>query len=311
MSTIEKALEKLKQGSILSQDRVAATEAVVPEYLPNGAREPTAIEPQPAPFIGDTDKLLEDAEKAGKTSRRLILNLVKLEKMGFLTPEAGRSQLSEEMRHIKRSLLLNAFGPQRHADGKNLNLIMVTSSNPGEGKTYTSLNLAMSIAKERDKTVLLVDADVAKPGVTRVLGQEAAKGLVDYLVDDALDISDVMMKTNVPNLRFIPAGKRHIHSTELLTSENMKQLTSELATRYPDRVVIFDSPPLLATSEASVVVELVGQILMVVEAGKTSNEEVQEALRLIGENRILGLVLNKTRGSFGTDYYGNYGNYGE
>ncbi len=91
----------------------------------------------------------------------------------------------------------------------------------------------------------------------------------------------------------------------------MKQLTEELATRYPDRVVIFDSPPLLATSEASVVAELVGQIVMVVEAEQTSNEEVQEALALIAENKILGLVLNKSRGSFGTDYYGYYGKYGE
>jgi Mrp family chromosome partitioning ATPase len=140
---------------------------------------------------------------------------------------------------------------------------------------------------------------------------ESAKGLVDYLLDDSLDIPDVMMKTNVPNLRFIPAGKRHIHSTELLTSESMKQLTEELATRYPDRVVIFDSPPLLATSEATVVAELVGQIVMVIEAEKTSKEEVKEALSLIGDNKILGLVLNKSRGSFGTDYYGYYGQYGE
>jgi exopolysaccharide/PEP-CTERM locus tyrosine autokinase len=255
----------------------------------------------------------ESASKVAeeKNSRRLMLDLAKLEKMGFLTPESGRSQLAEEMRHIKLPLLLNAFVDQSDFSKNNLNLIMVTSSRPGEGKTYTSLNLAMSIAKERDKTVLLVDADVAKPGVTRVLGMESAKGLVDYLLDDGLDIPDVMLKTNVPNLRFIPAGRRHIHSTELLTSENMKQLIEELATRYPDRVVIFDSPPLLATSEASVVAELVGQIVMVVEAEQTSKEEVQEALSLIGENKVLGLVLNKSRGSFGTDYYGYYGKYGE
>lgn len=305
MSTIEKALEKLRQGSGQPLNHL-------PGHPPE---QPLAVAQEPLQGGASADQHANMASaskgREGKTSQRLILDLAKLEKMGFLTPEAGRSQLAEEMRHIKRPLLLNAFGDQSDFANSNLNLIMVTSSRPGEGKTYTSLNLAMSIAKERDKTVLLVDADVAKPGVTRVLNMESAKGLVDYLVDDALDIPDVMMKTNVPNLRFIPAGRRHIHSTELLTSENMKQLTEELATRYPDRVVIFDSPPLLATSEASVVAELVGQIVMVVEAERTSKEEVQEALSLIAENKVMGLILNKSRGSFGTDYYGYYGKYGE
>lgn len=309
MSTIEKALEKLRQGAGQSQKQAA----VVPDVKGEQQARPAADNPpQNNAHSNQAPELSTGSRRdEGGVSRRLILDLVKLEKMGFLTPESGRSQLAEEMRHIKRPLLLNAFDDQGDFADNKRNLIMVTSSKPGEGKTFTSLNLAMSIAKERDKTVLLVDADVAKPGVTRVLGMESAKGLVDYLLDDALDIPDVMMKTNVPNLRFIPAGRRHIHSTELLTSENMRQLTDELATRYPDRVVIFDSPPLLATSEALVVTELVGQIVMVVEAEKTSKGEVQEALDMIGENKILGLVLNKSRGSFGTDYYGYYGKYGE
>ncbi len=310
MSTIEKALEKLRQSAKQSKDSSGATFGNRVVERPPVAMVQEAAQHY-APAQSDEESVASSANSVGKNSHRMVLDLAKLEKMGFLTPESGRSQLAEEMRHIKRPLLLNAFGDHVDFGSNNLNLIMVTSSRPGEGKTYTSLNLAMSIAKERDKTVLLVDADVAKPGVTRVLGMESAKGLVDYLLDDTLFIPDVMMKTNVPNLRFIPAGKRHIHSTELLTSENMKQLTEELATRYPDRVVIFDSPPLLATSEASVVAELVGQIVMVVEAEQTSNEEVQEALALIAENKILGLVLNKSRGSFGTDYYGYYGKYGE
>lgn len=302
MSTIEKALEKLKRGSV---QPTMPQPGAVPAPLPPAGEGGTAPAAAPMPARRET------VRDSARSSRRLMLDLAKLEKMGYLTPESGRSQLAEEMRHIKRPLLLNAFGHQETQLNGNLNLIMVTSSRPGEGKSYTSLNLAMSIAKERDKTVLLIDADVAKPGVTRIFGEEDAKGLVDYLLDDAMELADVMMKTNVPNMRFIPAGRRHIHSTELLTSESMKQLTAELASRYPDRVVIFDSPPLLATSEASVLVELVGQVLMVVEAEKTSKEEVLEALSLIGENKTTGLVLNKSRGSFGTDYYGNYGKYGE
>ena len=295
MSTIEKALEKLGKGPSKpeSPNPIEGAELNVPDSQASTEIEPVSV-----------------ASKTTKTSRRLNLDLERLSRAGFLTPESGRSQLAEEMRHIKRPLLLNAVGASKESLGSNL--IMVTSSRPSEGKSYTSLNLAMSIAKERDKTVLLVDADVAKPGVTRVLGLESEKGLVEYLVDDELTLAEVMLKTNVPNFRFIPAGRRHIHSTELLASDGMIALVKDLSKRYPDRIVIFDSPPLLATSEAAVVASLVGQVVMVVEAEKTTKQELDEALSLIDQNnKYVGLVLNKARGSFGTDYYGYYGSYGE
>lgn len=297
MSTIEKALEKLGKGPAKPAVPIdiEGVEADLPEAQASDESAPAAA---------------SSPQQTTKTSRRLNLDLERLARAGFLTPESGRSQLAEEMRHLKRPLLLNAVGAAKDSSGANL--IMVTSSRPSEGKSYTSLNLAMSIAKERDKTVLLVDADVAKPGVTRVLGMESEKGLVDYLVDDGLSLADVMLKTNVPNFRFVPAGRRHVHSTELLASDGMIALAEDLSKRYPDRIVIFDSPPLLATSEASVVAGLVGQVLMVVEAEKTTKQELEEALGQIDQNnKYVGLVLNKARGSFGTDYYGYYGSYGD
>jgi len=221
----------------------------------------------------------------------------------------SRNQISEEYRLIKRPLLKNAFG-QGATIVSNGNLIMVTSSLPGEGKTFTAINLAMSIATELDKTVLLVDADVAKPAVSRVLGIDTREGLVDYLLGEVGNLSDILMRTNVPKLTVLPAGKKHGHSTELLASEGMKSLLQELCHRYPDRIVIFDSPPLLATSEASVLASQMGQLVMVIEADRTSHEVVKEALALVDSSMIIGLILNKSGQIFGTDYYGSYAYYG-
>ncbi len=301
MSTIEKAIGKLGKngGDALEApviDDSPVQQASIENYqtVSNEPKEPTNA------------SMTEGVE----SSNRVMLDLARLERMGFLTPESARGQLTEEIRHLKRPLLLNAF---RRGLGPvdNANLIMITSSRPGEGKTFTSVNLAMSIAKERGKTVLLVDADVAKPSVSKTLGIDPKKkGLVDYLVDDSISLPDILLKTNVPNLRILPAGRRHIHSTELLASDAMRQLVEELARRYPDRIVIFDSPPLLATTEAAVVAGLVGQILLVVEAERTTKQEVNEALRLLDDTKMIGLMLNKTRAIFSADSYGYYGYYG-
>lgn len=304
MSIIEKAVEKLRQAPAAS-----VAEAVV-KPQDDSAGADISVSPAAAVDV-PVGSALPDSEGRGKVSNRVTLDVERLERAGIVTPESARTQLAEELRHIKRPLLLNVAGKGATV-AENANLIMVTSSRPGEGKTFTSLNLAMSIAKERDRTVLLVDADVAKPSITRLLGINANAGLVDYLIDDSLELSDVLLKTNVPSFRVLPAGRRHIHSTELLASEAMRKLTHELSSRYPDRIVIFDSPPLLATSEAAVLAGLVGQIVMVVEAERTTKQELTDALALINPESIVGMVLNKSRGNFGADYYyGYYGAYGE
>jgi exopolysaccharide/PEP-CTERM locus tyrosine autokinase len=171
------------------------------------------------------------------------------------------------------------------------------------------------MATEMDRTVLLVEADVAKPAVCQYLGvPEPEKGLVDYLAESKLDLSDLMLKTNVPKLSILPAGQRHAHSTELLASSNMANLMEELSQRYSDRVVIFDTPPLLLTSEAGVLAGLMGQIVLVVEAGKTPQSVVKDAVALLDPNQIIGVLLNKSERGIGTGYglygYGGYGGYG-
>ncbi|QQS55330.1 MAG: tyrosine-protein kinase family protein [Candidatus Competibacteraceae bacterium] len=242
-----------------------------------------------------------------RTERSVVLDFQQIQTMGLLVPETHRSRTKEEYRYIKRPLLMNVDG-KGAAAVEHANLIVVTSARPGEGKTFTACNLALSIATERNRTVLLVDADVIKPSVAKTLGFEADLGLVDFLIDDQLDLADVLVDTNVPSLTVLPAGGQHHLSTELLAGENMRRLAIEMSQRYPDRVVIFDSPPLLATTEASVLARLMGQVVMVVEAGRTQQSQVKEALALLDPNQIVGFVLNKTRGFSGPDYYG--GSYG-
>jgi len=297
MSTIERAIDKLGQ-----------TGQGVPAEEKKMAQAQAVTEASKA-----ADVKLRDVELQGNegSQPRIELNFEKLKQMGMVTPDAERSQIAEEFRHIKRPLLMNAFG-EGALHAANSNLIMVTSARPSEGKTFTTINLALSIALERDLTVLLVDADVAKPSIARVLNYPGTAGLVDYLADRDRPLSDLILQTSLPKLRILPSGRRHGHSTELLASESMLQLVKELAQRYPDRVVLFDSPPLLATSEAAVLGGLMGQVVMVVEAGKTKREELNEALTLLNPNQYVGLVLNKSGKPFGADYYyGSYQAYGE
>jgi exopolysaccharide/PEP-CTERM locus tyrosine autokinase len=228
------------------------------------------------------------------TTRRVELDLARMRELGMVTAAGGRTPLLEDFRIIKRPLLQRAFDEPTKGD-KPGNLIMITSSLPGEGKTYTAINLAMSIAMELDHTVLLVDADVARPSVLRTLGLPNQRGLMDILVDDKLDMADVMLRTNVDTLSILPAGTSTPRATELLASSTMSSLVNEIASRYPDRIVIFDSPPLLLTSESRVLASHMGQIVMVVEAQTTTQHAVKEALsQLEGLNNV-NLIYNKTR----------------
>jgi len=225
--------------------------------------------------------------------RKVDLDLARMRDAGMVTAASGRTSLLEDFRVIKRPLLKQAFS--EGAPGRPNNLIMITSSLPGEGKTYCAINLAMSIAMELDHTVLLVDADVARPSVLRTLGLPAQRGLMDILIDDKLDLSDVMLRTNVDTLSILPAGTSTPRATELLASSTMSSLVNEIAHRYPDRVIIFDSPPLLLTSESRVLAGHMGQIVMVVEAQGTTQHAVKEALRQLEGCSNVNLIYNKAR----------------
>jgi receptor protein-tyrosine kinase len=226
-------------------------------------------------------------------ARKVDLDLARMRDAGMVTAASGRTSLLEDFRVIKRPLLKQAFA--EGTPGRPNNLIMITSSLPGEGKTYCAINLAMSIAMELDHTVLLVDADVARPSVLRTLGLPAQRGLMDILVDDKLDLADVMLRTNVDTLSILPAGTSTPRATELLASSTMSNLVTEIAHRYPDRVIIFDSPPLLLTSESGVLASHMGQIVMVVEAQGTTQHAVKEALRQLEGCGNVNLIYNKAR----------------
>ncbi|MCQ9377358.1 XrtA-associated tyrosine autokinase [Methyloversatilis sp. XJ19-49] len=240
------------------------------------------------------------------TSRRVELDLNRLDSMGLVVPSSPRSQVAEEFRVIKRPILANAHG-KGAAPVDNGNLIMVTSSVPGEGKSFNSINLAMSIAMELDNRVLLVDADVARPSVLNLLGLPPAKGLMDVLLDDEVSLPDVLLRTNVEKLTILPAGMPHKNATELLASGAMHALLVELAHRYSDRIIIFDSPPLMVTTEAPVLAQSMGQIVVIVEAGRTTHATLKQALSRVRNCPVKMVVLNKARYARTDGYYGYYG----
>jgi len=281
MSTIEKALAKKK--ATLQDNKHAPLEEIV--------EEKTSITKENSVILSN-NKIIE-------------LNKSSLEARGFLIDNGTRKSIKDEFRQIKRKLINNAFG----AASKTLNhsnLIMVSSSKPNEGKTFVSINLALSIALEQDKTVLLIDADVLRPSIHRELEFGEESGLIEYLLGEKNDISEILYSTNIDKLKIIPAGKPHHLSNELLASDRMESLASELAERYPDRIVIFDCPPLIGVSETLVLSNLVGQALVVVEESKTQIDDILKATENLNEDLALGLVLNKAIRSH-QDMYGYYG----
>lgn len=218
-----------------------------------------------------------------------------------------RNQLSEEYRAIKRPILA-AVDIGRFDGIKNQNIIMVTSCVSGEGKTFSAINLAISIAMERDRSVLLVDGDVTNPSCGERLGFSPKQlGLTDLLRDPHMQVTDVLCQSDIPTLQFLPAGRSAHHVTELLSSRAMVELVESLSRSFPDRVIIFDTPPILLTSEASVVADLAGQIVFVVAAESTTQGMVSDALKLINNHSRVGYVLNKTRKKQSNIYGYGYG----
>jgi len=242
---------------------------------------------------------------AGVTSRQIKVDLERLRARGLITPDSERTPIAESFRRIKRQIMENMANPKVGSPPGNL--VMVTSAFSGEGKSFCALNLAISMALELDRTVLLVDADVARANLPRTFGLNAEVGLMEVLLDHRIGLADVLWKTDIGRLTLLPAGSAHKHTTELLASEAMRSLLREMAGRYHDRIIVFDSSPLLAASEASALAGQVGQIVVVVEAGKTSEAALKDALDRIDVSRVTGLLLNKVEGphfEYGYDAYG-------
>jgi receptor protein-tyrosine kinase len=237
--------------------------------------------------------------------RRIELDFARLEQRGVIRPDNPDSAIAQEFRAIKRPILRNATdGSGRKV--ANGNLVMVTSALPGEGKTYVATNLAMSIAMEVDHTVMLVDGDVAHPSLPGMLDAPSSPGLLELLLGDDVRISDVLVQTNVKGLTLLPAGRRDQRATELLASEKMGRLLREITQRYPDRIVVFDSPPLLATSEAPVLATQMGQVIMAVAADSTTEQVVKQALALLEPCDVVMMLLNRAGQTDVESYYGYY-----
>ncbi len=302
MNTIEQAAKRLAELRRAGVDvSSAATATPTPPPSPQAATNTRETEyPEPTP-----SRFGVDPSGAERRSREVELDLRKMNESGLLIPGKERSSLEEEFRIIKRPLLENVRG---HGAAKpdRANLIMVTSSLPGEGKTQTSINLAVSMAMELDHTVLLVEADVVKPAVLSRLGVPTSKGLMDLLADRKLDLSDVLLKTNIPKLTLLPAGTASSRSTELLASGTMDALLEELANNYSDRIIIFDSPPLLPSTESRVMASHMGQVIMVVEAGKTPLPAIKQAFATVEDHPVVLTMLNKYQGPKGSEAYGYY-----
>ena len=175
---------------------------------------------------------------------------------------------------------------------KGGNTIMITSAVPGEGKTLNAINLAITLAKEFLQTVLLVDCDLRRQSIHRYLGYKSEKGLIDYLLNDA-PISDLITWPGVEKLTVISGGRPICGSCELLGSQRMKELVADMKSRYPDRYVIFDVPPLLAGADALTFAPLVDHVVVVVREGETSTPNIKKALHMLPKEKVLGLVLNR------------------
>ncbi|MCC7122413.1 MAG: AAA family ATPase [Gammaproteobacteria bacterium] len=318
MSTIERAMRRLggepeaPAGTATAGEATAAPDALAAPATP-AADVPSSL---PAADVAPPASHVTTSDSGTSPSRQqfgrptLELDFERLRRLGFLVPGDPASRLSEEFQQVKRRLIANAT-PGATALGTPANLIMVTSSMPGEGKTYTTMNLAMSIAMEIDRTVLAIDSDILKSDLSRLFGAFNRTGLYDYLAHPDLDLADIIQRTNVPTLSFVPAGTIRDGITERLASQAMIKLASELATRYADRLIIFDAPPVLAMSGAAALAPLIGQVVLVVEAYKTARETLKRTLSALEHVQITGLVLNKIRHQAAGGNYGyGYGQYG-
>jgi|LakWasMet44_HOW7_FD_contig_101_11712_length_5681_multi_2_in_0_out_0_3 exopolysaccharide/PEP-CTERM locus tyrosine autokinase len=303
MSIIENALKKAeKQGLVVDNDKAALADDLEGRQKPQNEAEKITIAQNKSDHSVDEPKTI--AEK------QVVINWGKLAEEGFVDNNNTKSQLAEEFRVIKRPLVNNAQGAKDNGIGRS-NLILICSSLPGEGKTFVSINLALSIANERDKSVLLIDADVEKPSISKQLGIKQSPGLIEYLEDDKITFSDILLKTDLSNLSVIPAGKRHKYSTELLSSQRMYLFAEEVSKRYKDRIIIFDSPPLLVATQAQILAELVGQVVLVIAAEITPQSVVAESVSKLANCDVVMTLLNKTRKEI--DIYGHnysYGKYG-
>lgn len=228
---------------------------------------------------------------------------------GLLVPDRPGGNLAEEMRLLKRRLL-GAIEARVERGDETARIVLVASGKPGEGKTFMALNLALSIAGERDHNVLLIDGDNAKPELLSRLGVgEESPGLLDALADPAIDPESLVLDTDVEGLALLAPGRRERRAPELLASVRTRDVLESLIAADPRRIVLIDSSPALAASSAVALAEHVGQALVVVKADATSEAELKETLDLLSPCEHLSLVLNNAAFQVGRRAKGKYEEY--
>ena len=282
MSVIETALDKLRRAG--GPSKIAGD--------PGGSSVPFTARPA------------YPEEPPAERGRTLSVNMLRLRAEGYLPEPAEERRFADYYREIKRPLIKKALAPDTTAD---LRFILVSSALPGEGKTFTTVNLAFSMAREHDISVLLVDADIPNPQISRALGVQDEPGLMDALRDDTQDPESFVLGTDIPGLDLLPAGATSEGAAELIASARMAQVAARLSLRNPRRLVLLDSPPVLASSEARALLHIPGQVILVVRSGQTPRQALQDAIALVERKKLNGLVLNDASVGAGEGYYYGYG----
>jgi protein-tyrosine kinase len=286
VSLVEQTIARLKKQQAMAPKKVS----------------PAVLSPRgtgPSPPVDH----LEDTEGHAQP---IILDNDALRARGYFPEPDKNREFADQYRRIKRPLIDKALSGTAVGESK---VIMVTSALPGDGKTFTSINLALSMALERDISLLLVDADSAKRHISQLFGIDKQAGLLDALVNENLDAEALIVPTSTRGMSILPAGSSVTNATELLSSNRMRKIVTDLCTRNPRRILLFDSPPLLVTNEGSPLLKIAGQVVLVVRAGETPRHAVHAALALFDTQQAGGVVLNQVPGSSTEGYYG-YGSYG-
>lgn len=315
LTTIERAVQHAEgRGPGATGEREGVPDAIPhPETPRAGARvesddhdvgdrrEPTLGAGAPASAAVSTRR--SGPPRGAQPTQRIELDFKRLSSEGFIDVGDPDSAIANEFRRVKRPLIRACQG-RSAAPVANANRIMVTSSVQGEGKSFIALNLALSMAMERDFSVVLVDADTTRRSLSKRLGIANKAGLLDLLEGDGSRPESALLRTSVDRLELLPAGASRPHATELLASDAMERVVEALASRYSDRILVFDTPPLLGASEPAVLATHMGQIIVVVEAGRTTRKLLGNALATVESCPVVMTILNKTSGSeVGYHYY--------
>jgi len=303
MSRIQDALKKAEEESqaaetiIPDQPLGEEPQLIIPvaeperECQPEAAvdsLEPQKVERQPDELVSQKSAVSVPAPAGKKTSQKIDLDPAFLDEH-LVSLTKPFSLAAEQVKKLRTKIILSASERLPHKT------IMVTSAVPREGKTTLALNLALSLAQGLDEYVLLVGCDFRKPEISKYLGIEFNRGLSNYLTSE-MDLSSVLVKTDLSRLTILPMGIAPAKPSELLASERMKHLIEDLQSRYQDRYIIFDTTSLMSTTEADILANQVDGIIIVVRYGETDREVVKQALKNIDRDKILGIVFN------GADY---------